>query len=324
MLESGAPSAFLKRMPLRRAYFFLAILALFVGRLPSQTNGTPARPAPVEDECAVRQSTGAGRTVLLSFSGEVRAGGAYHCDFTPRLTFALLPVHEGWQIAVTDRGRADNLAQFSEPVIGFNPLLIEAQQFQQKEGKTDASKTDSSELKNRQIIFSVEVGRSISPAGNGAATAEQIEQITRDGLGSFKIESLQLTNAESGQKPGIAQMTFEVSIRLAGKNLEPGGGVFRVGGGVSPPKPIYTPDPEYDDGARKRRIQGTVVLRMIVGADGLPRDIKVAQSLVRGLDEEAIKAVKQWRFQPSLKDGQPVAVQINVEVQFRLYHGPRP
>ena len=63
---------------------------------------------------------------------------------------------------------------------------------------------------------------------------------------------------------------------------------------------------------------------MIVGADGLPRDIKVAQSLVRGLDEEAIKAVKQWRFQPSLKDGQPVAVQINVEVQFRLYHGPRP
>ena len=324
MLESGAPSAFLKRMPLRRAYFFLAILALFVGRLPSQTNGTPARPAPVEDECAVRQSTGAGRTVLLSFSGEVRAGGAYHCDFTPRLTFALLPVHEGWQIAVTDRGRADNLAQFSEPVSGFNPLLIEAQQFQQKEGKTDASKTDSSELKNRQIIFSVEVGRSISPAGNGAATAEQIEQITRDGLGSFKIESLQLTNAESGQKPGIAQMTFEVSIRLAGKNLEPGGGVFRVGGGVSPPKPIYTPDPEYDDGARKRRIQGTVVLRMIVGADGLPRDIKVAQSLVRGLDEEAIKAVKQWRFQPSLKDGQPVAVQINVEVQFRLYHGPRP
>ena len=124
MLESGAPSAFLKRMPLRRAYFFLAILALFVGRLPSQTNGTPARPAPVEDECAVRQSTGAGRTVLLSFSGEVWAGGAYHCDFTPRLTFALLPVHEGWQIAVTDRGRADNLAQFSEPVIGFNPLLI--------------------------------------------------------------------------------------------------------------------------------------------------------------------------------------------------------
>ena len=324
MLESGAPSAFLKRMPLRRAYFFLAILALFVGRLPSQTNGTPARPAPVEDECAVRQSTGAGRTVLLSFSGEVWAGGAYHCEFTPRLTFALLPVHEGWQIAVTDHGRADNLAQFSEPVIGFNPLLIEAQQFQQKEGKTDGSKTDSSELKNRQIIFSVEVGRSISPAGNGAVTPEQIEQITRDGLGSFKIESLQLTNAESGQKPGIAQMAFEVSIQLAGKNLEPGRRVFRVGGSVSAPKPIYVPDPEYDDGARKRHIQGKVVLWLIVGADGLPYDIRVAQSLDHGLDEEAIKAVKQWRFQPSLKDGQPVAVQINVEVQFRFYHGPRP
>jgi TonB family protein len=324
MLESCARSAFLKRMPPRRAYFFLATLALFVERLPSQTNGTPARPAPVEDECTVQQSTGAGRTVLLSFSGEVRAGGAYYCEFTPRLTFALLPVHEGWQIAVTDHGRADNLAQFSEPVIGFNPLLIEAQQFQQKEGKTDGSKTDSGELKNRQIIFSVEVGRAISPAGSGAATPEQIEQITRDGLASFKIESLQFTNAESGQKPGIAQMAFEVSIQLAGKNLEPGRRVFRVGGSVSAPKPIYVPDPEYDEGARKRRIQGKVVLWLIVGADGLPYDIRVAQSLDHGLDEEAIKAVKQWRFQPSLKDGQPVAVQINVEVQFRLYHGPYP
>jgi protein TonB len=98
-----------------------------------------------------------------------------------------------------------------------------------------------------------------------------------------------------------------------------GGGVFRVGGGVSAPKVIYQPDPEYSEEARKAKYQGTCVLWLIVGPDGKPRDIKVARNLGMGLDEKAIEAVKQWKFEPALKDGRPVAVQINVEVSFRLY-----
>jgi len=105
----------------------------------------------------------------------------------------------------------------------------------------------------------------------------------------------------------------------AGRGGGTGGGVFRVGGGVSAPRPVFTPDPEYSEEARKAKYQGTCVLWLIVGPDGKPRDIKVARTLGLGLDEKAIEAVKQWKFEPAMKDGKPVAVQINVEVSFRLY-----
>jgi TonB family protein len=98
-----------------------------------------------------------------------------------------------------------------------------------------------------------------------------------------------------------------------------GGGAYRVGGGVSAPRALYAPDPEYSEEARKAKWQGTVVLWVIVGPDGKPRDIRIQRSLGMGLDEKAIEAVRQWKFDPAKKDGQPVAVQINVEVNFRLY-----
>jgi TonB family protein len=98
-----------------------------------------------------------------------------------------------------------------------------------------------------------------------------------------------------------------------------GGGVFRVGGGVSAPRALDTPDPEYSEEARKAKYQGTCVLWLIVGPDGKPRDVKVARALGMGLDQKAIEAVRNWKFQPAMEDGKPVAVQINVEVNFRLY-----
>jgi periplasmic protein TonB len=98
-----------------------------------------------------------------------------------------------------------------------------------------------------------------------------------------------------------------------------GGGIFRVGGGVSAPRPTYQPDPEYSEEARKAKYQGTSVLSLIVGADGRPRDIHIARSLGLGLDEKAIEAVRQWKFDPAMRDGKPVAVEISVEIDFQLY-----
>jgi TonB family protein len=98
-----------------------------------------------------------------------------------------------------------------------------------------------------------------------------------------------------------------------------GGGAYRVGGGVSAPRPIYDPDPEYSEEARKAKFQGSVMLDVVVGADGRPRDIRVRRSVGMGLDERAVAAVKQWRFEPGRKDGIPVSVFVDIEVSFHLY-----
>ena len=98
-----------------------------------------------------------------------------------------------------------------------------------------------------------------------------------------------------------------------------GGGVFHVGGGVSPPRVIYQVDPEFSEEARKAKYQGTCTLMLVVDPNGRPRNIRVASSLGMGLDEKAIEAVKNWRFEPSMKDGHPVPVEIAVEVEFHLY-----
>jgi TonB family protein len=98
-----------------------------------------------------------------------------------------------------------------------------------------------------------------------------------------------------------------------------GGGVYKVGGGISAPQAISAPDPDYTEEARRAKKQGTCVLWLIVDAAGRPRDIKVVRGLGLGLDAKALEAVQQWRFQPALKDGKPVDVQISVEVEFHLY-----
>jgi len=134
------------------------------------------------------------------------------------------------------------------------------------------------------------------PPSNGTGSGSGIGSGAGGGIGS-------------GIGPGVGE----------GRGGGIGGGVFRVGGGVSAPKAIFSPDPEYSEEARKAKYQGTCVLSVIVGPDGKPRDIRVARSLGLGLDEKAIEAVNQWKFEPAQKDGRPVAVAINVEVQFRLY-----
>jgi TonB family protein len=82
---------------------------------------------------------------------------------------------------------------------------------------------------------------------------------------------------------------------------------------------VFTPDPEYSPEARQSKYQGTVLLWAIIGPDGRPRELKISRPLGMGLDQKALDAVRSWRFEPALKDGVPVAVQVNIEVNFHLY-----
>jgi len=76
-----------------------------------------------------------------------------------------------------------------------------------------------------------------------------------------------------------------------------GGGVYKVGGGVTAPRVIYAPDPEFSEEARKAKYQGTVVLWLIVGSDGRTHNIRLQRTLGMGLDEKAIEAIRTWRFE---------------------------
>ena len=99
-----------------------------------------------------------------------------------------------------------------------------------------------------------------------------------------------------------------------------GGGTYKVGDiGVSAPVAKFTPEPEFSEEARKNKYQGTVVLAAVIGPDGRPRNIRVVRSLGMGLDEKAVERVKTWLFEPGKKNGTPVAVAMNLEVDFHLF-----
>jgi len=95
--------------------------------------------------------------------------------------------------------------------------------------------------------------------------------------------------------------------------------VRKVGNGVAPPRATNAPDPEYSDVARRMKYQSRARLAGTVDARGEFTDLCVLVPAGAGLDEKAMSAVKTWRFEPATVDGAPVAVRINVEVDFRLY-----
>lgn len=90
--------------------------------------------------------------------------------------------------------------------------------------------------------------------------------------------------------------------------------VFQMGPGVTPPRVTHQVQPDHP--SRGFRITGTVLIGLVVGSSGEPREIKVLQSLDKDVDQAAARAVSQWRFDPAKKDGKPVAVRISVEIRF--------
>ena len=112
-----------------------------------------------------------------------------------------------------------------------------------------------------------------------------------------------------------------------GRGYNMGGGDPRLGGGAgagvttavdTKPMNLNKPRPNYTEEARKNKIQGVVIARVLVGADGLVKKVSIVRGLPDGLDEEAIRAAYQIRFRPATKNGQPVAYNVNIEIEFNL------
>lgn len=88
--------------------------------------------------------------------------------------------------------------------------------------------------------------------------------------------------------------------------------------GVTPPRALLKEPPKYTEEAREARIQGVVILGTVIDTSGRVTDIEVLKGLPLGLSEAAAEAVRQWRFEPALKDGKPVSVFYNLTINFRL------
>jgi protein TonB len=88
---------------------------------------------------------------------------------------------------------------------------------------------------------------------------------------------------------------------------------------VSQPELVFKVDPEFCEEARRAKFMGIVTVNLIVDAEGRPENVHVLRGVGMGLDEKAVAAVKQYRFKPAKEAGKPVAVEMNVEVNFQIF-----
>jgi bla regulator protein blaR1 len=128
-----------------------------------------------------------------------------------------------------------------------------------------------------------------------------------------------LVNAQSPQASGAPKPTAVDTSQELAHWLAPRNQVYHVGGDVSAPLLIFAPDPEYTEKARKAKYQGACVISVIVDEQGNPQRVQVVRHLGMGLDKKAVEAVRQYRFKPAMLGGKPVPVEVNIEVNFRIY-----
>ena len=98
----------------------------------------------------------------------------------------------------------------------------------------------------------------------------------------------------------------------------------RIGNGVSSPISLFRVDPQFSEQARAAKFSGVVLVNTTIDICGRPQNVHVLRGVGMGLDESAVTAVKQYRFKPAMEGGQPVPVQLNVEVNFQIFLGPPP
>jgi len=94
--------------------------------------------------------------------------------------------------------------------------------------------------------------------------------------------------------------------------------IYKVAQVQTPPKVVSKVEPNYTDDARTAKIEGPVVLSLIVDTQGHAQKIRVTKSLDKGMDQQAIAAIEKWHFAPGIKDGKPVRTAATIQVNFRL------
>ena len=135
--------------------------------------------------------------------------------------------------------------------------------------------------------------------------------------GEYKLvkEIVQQQLAQSSGAPDASPAT-----NLSWSSGSPSTGIVRAGvAGVTQPNCIYCPNPSYSDAARAAKIQGTVILEVVVNSGGQTENVRVLRGPGSGLEQQALEAVKEWRFKPAVDpSGTPVACRVAIAVTFKL------
>lgn len=118
----------------------------------------------------------------------------------------------------------------------------------------------------------------------------------------------------------VLTLAFTASVLIPAAAAQDQAHIHKRGDGVSTPVLVKEVKPDYTAEAKAAGIAGTVRVDAVVREDGAVGEVEITQSLdeVHGLDREAVKAVKQWRFRPGKKDGEPVPVLVEIELTFTL------
>jgi TonB family protein len=159
------------------------------------------------------------------------------------------------------------------------------------------------------------------PVNYAKGYLDSAEEMPFSGLASA-VKSSAVIASDTAKAPVLVN-TPSLAPGVGG--LGSGGGIgsgparpMSVGPGITPPKIISKREPAYSEQARKAKLEGSVLLSLVIDENGKPIDIKVVRSLGMGLDEKAIEAVKQWRFEPGKKDGKPVSIASQIQITFHL------
>jgi TonB family protein len=158
-------------------------------------------------------------------------------------------------------------------------------------------------------VFAPVVPSAPDPRDRAGSTAHPVESADSHGIGTGGgVGNGQGTGIGDGDGSGIGP----------GSGGGTGGGPYRPGTGITPPSIQREVRPDYTDEGRRRGIAGDVVVEIVVRADGSVGTVKLLQGLGAGLDQRAVDAVRQWKFNPAKRYGMPVDVIVEVAVEFKL------
>jgi TonB family protein len=157
---------------------------------------------------------------------------------------------------------------------------------------------------------------------DGNILEERIMRLTMDVPKVSKARKFAMATVATCALLGGAVTAMALSLEVTPANNAAApvhGKIYKVGGDVSAPVLVHSVDAEFTPKAKRAKHEGVSVVSCIVDSSGMPQQVHTIQKLGMGLDEKALEAVRQYRFKPSMLNGEPVAVEITIEVNFHIY-----